>query len=389
MNYAVNEGDGKVDTIVTRSGDASAAATVSFATSDAAGAQNCNVKTGIASSRCDYEARFAIVKFAPGETSKTISILMIDDSYLEGPETFQVNLSNPSGAILGPLSAATITITDNDIADGINPIDTARFFVRLHYLDFLNREPDQSGWDFWTNNITNCAPQPSCTDIQRINTSAAYFLSIEFQQTGYLVERTYKAAFGDASGASTFGGAHQLSVPILRLNEFLLDTQQIGQGVVVGQAGWETVLENNKQAYTLDFVQRARFSIAFPTTMTPTQFVNQLFTNAGVTPSNADRNAAIAEFGPATNTSDVMARSRALRDVAENSILNQQEFNRAFVLMQYFGYLRRNANDAPDSDYSGYEFWLTKLNAFNGNYINAEMVKAFISSTEYRQRFGP
>ena len=75
--------------------------------------------------------------------------------------------------------------------------------------------------------------------------------------------------------------------------------------------------------------------------------------------------------------------------MAENSILNQQEFNRAFVLMQYFGYLRRNANDAPDSDYSGYEFWLTKLNIFNGNYINAEMVKAFITSVEYRQRFGP
>ena len=388
MNYAVNEGDGKVDTIVTRSGDASAAATVSFATSDAAGAQNCNVKTGVASSRCDYEARFATVKFAPGETSKTISILIIDDSYLEGPETFQVNLSNASGAILGAQSTATITITDNDIADGLNPIDTARFFVRLHYLDFLNREPDQSGWDFWTNNITNCVPQPSCTDIQRINTSAAYFLSIEFQQTGYLVERTYKAAFGDALGASTFGGAHQLSVPILRLDEFLLDTQQIGQGVVVGQAGWEIVLENNKQAYTLDFVQHSRFLIAFPNTMTPTQFVNQLFTNAGVAPSNADRNAAIAEFGSATNTSDVAARSRALRDVAENSILNQQEFNRAFVLMQYFGYLRRNANDAPDLDYSGYEFWLTKLNAFNGNYINAEMVKAFITSGEYRQRFG-
>ena len=175
----------------------------------------------------------------------------------------------------------------------------------------------------------------------------------------------------------------------MRLDEFLLDTQQIGQGVVVGQAGWETVLENNKQAYTLDFVQHSRFLIAFPNTMTPTQFVNQLFTNAGVAPSNADRNAAIAEFGSATNTSDMAARSRALRDVAENSILNQQEFNRAFVLMQYFGYLRRNANDAPDSDYSGYEFWLTKLNAFNGNYINAEMVKAFISSTEYRQRFGP
>jgi hypothetical protein len=55
----------------------------------------------------------------------------------------------------------------------------------------------------------------------------------------------------------------------------------------------------------------------------------------------------------------------------------------------YFGYLRRNPNDAPDSDYTGYDFWLTKLNQFNGNYINAEMVKAFLSSIEYRQRFGP
>ena len=89
-----------------------------------------------------------------------------------------------------------------------------------------------------------------------------------------------------------------------------------------------------------------------------------------------------------TNTSDVAARGRALRDVAENSILQQQEFNRAFVLMQFFGYLRRNPNDAPDADYTGYDFWLTKLNQFNGNFVAAEMVKAFINSTEYRQRFG-
>ena len=57
--------------------------------------------------------------------------------------------------------------------------------------------------------------------------------------------------------------------------------------------------------------------------------------------------------------------------------------------MQYFGYLRRNPNDTPDADYSGYDFWLTKLNQFNGDYQKAEMVKAFISSREYRQRFGP
>jgi hypothetical protein len=71
--------------------------------------------------------------------------------------------------------------------------------------------------------------------------------------------------------------------------------------------------------------------------------------------------------------------------VAENATLKQQETNKAFVLMQYYGYLRRNPNDPQDTDYSGYDFWLTKLNQFNGNFVSAEMVKAFILSDEYRQ----
>ena len=123
--------------------------------------------------------------------------------------------------------------------------------------------------------------------------------------------------------------------------------------------------------------------------MTPAQFVDKLFLNAGVTPSATDRQAAINEFGSATNTSDLAARARALRRVAENQAFVTNEFNRAFVLMQYFGYLGRNPNDFPDADYSGYDFWLTKLNQFNGNFQNAEMVKAFITSAEYRRRFGP
>ena len=81
-------------------------------------------------------------------------------------------------------------------------------------------------------------------------------------------------------------------------------------------------------------------------------------------------------------------RAQVLRSIAENQTLRQKEFNRAFVLMQYYGYLRRNPDDAQDTDYSGYDFWLGKLDHFGGNYIDAEMVKAFISSTEYRQRFG-
>ena len=282
-----------------------------------------------------------------------------------------------------------MTITDNDPSIGANPIDQPGFFVTEHYYDFLNRLPDSGGLAFWTNEITSCGSDQACIQLKRINVSAAYFLSIEFQQTGYLVERMYKAAYSSASGTSTLGGAHQLPVPIVRFNEFLPDTQEIGQGVVVGQPGWETVLENNKQAFALAFAQRSRFTTAFPTTMPPTQFVNQLFSNAGVTPSSTDLATAIGEFGSATNTGDAAARARALRDVAENATLNSQEFNRAFVLMQFFGYLRRNPNDPQDTDYTGYEFWLNKLNQFNGNFVAAEMVKAFITSAEYRQRFGP
>jgi hypothetical protein len=114
-----------------------------------------------------------------------------------------------------------------------------------------------------------------------------------------------------------------------------------------------------------------------------------LFVNAGVTPTPSDQQAAIDEFGGAATSANAAARARALRRVAENPALVQQESNRAFVLTEYFGYLRRNPNDAPDLDYTGYDFWLGKLNQFNGNFQNADMVKAFISSGEYRQRFGP
>jgi len=329
------------------------------------------------------------LKFAGGESSKIISIPIVDDSYSEGPENFSITLSNPVGGVLGSTTVTTITIIDNDSTNTANPIDGASFFVRQHYIDFLNRQPDVGGLAFWTNEITSCGTNQSCIDVKRINVSAAYFLSIEFQQTGYLVERIYKTAYGDATGNSTFPNAHPLPVPTVRFSEFLSDTQRIGSGVVVGDTGWETILENNKQAFAAEFVQRSRFATAFAATLSPAAFVDALFANAGVTPSSPDRNAAIAEFGSATNTIDGAARARALRKVAENSTLVTNEFNRAFVLMQFFGYLRRNPNDPQDTDYTGYDFWLAKLNQFNGNFVSAEMVKAFITSSEYRQRFGP
>ncbi len=260
-----------------------------------------------------------------------------------------------------------------------NPIDCAEFFVRQQYRDFLNREPDASGLAFWTNEITLCGADQQCIEAKRINVSAAFYLSIEFQQSGYMVYRLYKAAYGNLPGQP---------VPV-RFSEFLPDDQAIGQDVVVNQSGWETVLENNKRAFGTGFVQRPRFTSAYPSSMSPEVFVDALFANAGVTPTSSDQAAAVSEFGSASTTSDFAARARALRRVAENSTLIQKEFNRAFVLMQYFGYLRRNPNDAPDTNFDGYNFWLNKLNQSNGDFVAAEMVKAFIVSGEYRQRFGP
>jgi hypothetical protein len=389
-NVSANEGTGKGVLTVSLSAATSRTVSVDFASSDIAGTQACNVFNGRASSRCDYITALGKLNFAPRETSKSMTVLIVDDSYAEGNETFTVSLSAPVGATLNN-STATVTIKDNSDTNGPNPIDRAEFFVRQHYLDFLNREPDASGLAFWSNQITECQ-QPGATcnaAVRRINVSAAFFLSIEFQETGYLVERLYKTAYGDAMGTSNFGPTHQLAVPIVRLNEFLPDTQEIGRGLVVGQTGWEQVLENNKVAFILQFVQRSRFTTAFPTTLTPAQFVDMLFVNAGVTPSASERTSIINEFGGAGTSADAAARARALRRAAENSTLNQLEKNKAFVLMQYFGYLRRNPNDPQDTDYSGYDFWLTKLNQFNGNFVNADMVQAFIDSGEYRGRFGP
>jgi hypothetical protein len=379
----VGEGEGSATLNVTRSGNTSGAADVNYATFDV-GSNDCSQSNGSASAPCDYKSTQGSLHFAAGQTLATIVVPIIDDSYAEGgSESFIVGLSNASGSgvVLSSPSTAIVTINDNDAINGPNPVDNANFFVRQHYLDFLNREPDPPGFGFWTSQITGCGADAQCIEVKRINVSAAFFLSIEFQQTGYLVYRMYKASYGNLPGTP---------VP-LTLNEFLPDTQQIGKDVVVGQNGWEQQLENNKVAYALAFVSRARFTAAYPTTLTPDHFVDTLFFLAGVTATAAERTAAINEFGGAGNTADLAARGRALRRVAENPTFTQQETNRAFVLMQYFGYLRRNPNDPPEAglNFDGYNFWLNKLNQFNGNFVNAEMVKAFLVSGEYRQRFGP
>jgi len=365
---------------VSRTGDLSGPVTVDYGTAN-----------GTASERSDYTTALGTLRFGVGESSKTIDILVNEDSKVEGNETFTVALSNPmGGATISCLTAvATIQITDDGAEPATNVIDDPAIFVGTHYHDFLNRQADSGGQLFWIDPINACGSDVACVDRARTNVSTAFFVSIEFQQTGYLVFRFYKETFTDSAGRPR-------GMP--RYREFLRDTQEISRGVVVGVGNWQAQLETNKQEFAQRWVQRAEFIAEFPGSMTAAQFVDKLFLNSQVTPTTAERNAAITAFG----AGDVAGRAAALRNVADSGSVYNRQYNQAFVLIQYIGYLRRNPNDSPDSDYTGFDYWLNKMDLFSvagedvrneqvalARIKRAEMVRAFILSTEYRGRFGP
>lgn len=389
--FEVTESVGVARITVKRSGDTSGSSTVDYATDDTGASIDCAQFNGIAAARCDFNSAIGTLKFAPGETEKTFNVAINRDSSVEAPsETFTVRLSGPTGgATLGPVSTATVQIDDKSagVSPNTNVIDDSRTFVRQQYHDFLNRESDLDGLNFWVDNIDKCndpARRPAdltvaqCKQVMRVNTSAAFFLSIEFQQTGNLVRSFYVATLD-----------RPLTNNMPALAEFERDTQAMQLDVVVGQDNWQQILNDNRDAFMKEFVARAEFVGLYPTTDTPTQYVDKLYLHAGITPTSSERGDAIAEFGSATTAADAGARGRALWRVTQNNSFQQRELNRSFVQMQYFGYLRRNANDLPDSNFDGYEFWLNKLDSFNGNFIEADMVRAFIESREYRARFGP
>jgi hypothetical protein len=362
-NYSVTEGTRIITVTVTRAGDTSNAAEVIYSAID-----------GSADQRSDVIPVIGRLNFEPGEISKSFIIFITDDAYVEGDESLTLELSNLVGGTLGNNNTAVLTIGDNDSGGtGDNPIDGAEFFVRQHYRDFLNRPADAAGLTFWSNQIVSCGTDPACIADRRMNVSAAFFLSIEFQQTGFLVYRLYQASFAQ---------------PPQHLDEFLLDTRTIGEGVVVNAPGWQELLETNKTEFIETFVARSQFSETYPLILTPAEFVNLLNAKTGGALSSNDVAAAVAEFQGAATSDSVAARARALRRVAENETFSQRELNPAFVLMQYFGYLQRNPNEAPDTNLDGYNFWLHKLDEFGGDFRRAEMVKSFLVSAEYRARFG-
>lgn len=336
-SYNVGEGDGSFNVTVTRAGGSGGEASIDY-----------HASGGTASEQKDYTTLVGTLHFATGETTKTLAFLVTEDAFVEGSETVNLILSNPKGAVMGGQSMAVITIIDNDSApSSSNPINQTPVFVRQHYHDFLNREPDPPGYRGWQDILNNCASGDTRCD--RIEVSSAFFRSLEFQQRGYFIYRFYSASFGRKPDYA----------------EFMPDMSRV--------SGFQTPEqeEANKVAFIDDFMARQEFKNRYDPVTDPGAFVSALESAAGVVLSN--REALIADLAAGRKT-----RAQVLRAVAESAEVYQKYYNQAFVVMQYFGYLRRD----PDSLYLN---WIDTMNR-TGDY--RIMVNGFINSTEYKSRFG-
>jgi hypothetical protein len=232
-------------------------------------------------------------------------------------------------------------------------IDDIDFFVQQQYIDFLGRMPDSVGFANWNNTLNNCPNRgfgefdnPNC---DRVHVSAGFYQSLEFQGRGYWAYRYYDAALGRR--------------PLY--TEFIPDMQKVGGSLSPAQ---EAVA---KDQYMNDFVTKPEFKALYDA-LSNQGFLDKLEQTTGVTIANKANLVAALNGGTQT-------RAQVLRTVIESQPIFDKFFNRGFVTMQYFGYLRR------DPDTIGFKNWVDTLNADPSNFRH--MIFGFIYSTEYMNRF--
>ena len=337
-DHVAAEDCGQYSVAVLRTGDTTGALLVDYATSDDTARQ-----------KGDYTINLGTLRFAAGETRKNITLLITEDAYVEGDEFFTVNLFNLRGpATLEEPARASVVISDDDTAQtAANPIDNPEVFVCQQYHDFLAREPEPSGLLAWLSVLNNCQPGDQSCD--RIAVSSGFFRSPEFSIKGSYAIRFYAVALGRNPAYL----------------EFMRDLSGLN-----GQTPAET--QAARDAFPADFSARPEFRSIYDA-LSNAQYVDRLTSTAGVALPNRDQ--LVADLNAGTKT-----RPQVLREVAESQQVAGRTFNRAFVLMQYFGYLRR------DPEAAGYNAWLSYLTQNPSDFRT--MVNGFVNSTEYRMRFG-
>jgi len=380
--YSFNEGDGMATFTVTRSGNTALPTTVNYRTFDFdVFTDSCAAKKGNAFGRCDFGAAVGSLTFAAGETSKTFSISLINDSYAEGSETFNVSLFNPGGGTLGLPGSCVVTIVDNETVDGANPMlqtndPGTAFFVRQNYLDFLSREPELG--EPWSNILRNCSdqfntnPNSPAAGCDRLTVSGAFFGSPEFKDKGVYVIDFYRVAFNR----------------LPTYEEFSLDLAS-----VTGATADET--NAKRAAYANAFAQRPEFTGIYGA-LSVQNYVNNLMNGSQGQAYNLtsittpDPNSPDGTNKVTLTNNDLinrmfnlqMNRGQVLRAIVQSDEITQnKEAVNAFVASQYYGYLRRT----PDT--TGFNNWVNHLKNNPADFRT--MVNGFANSQEYRLRFGP
>ena len=260
-------------------------------------------------------------RFSEVETSGFYTVVPARTDYAFSPAT-------RSFSQLGNQTEAAFTASSSGVT--ANPLDTPEYFVRQQYLDVLGREPDESGFNYWSDQLLACT-DANCIRAQRIGVAAAFFIEPEAQQTGSYIYDLYA---GTLNRKPAFA-------------EYSVDRQQ-----VVGGAN----LEAQKTAFAQSFVQRAEFAARYQANTTAESFVDALLQN--VQSSGGDLSGERTSLIGAYNAGASLNESRAsvLRAIADNAAFKQTQYNAAFVLTEYFGYLRR------DAETDGFNFWLNVLN---------------------------
>jgi subtilisin family serine protease len=381
-SYSVGEGDGEAQITVIRTGDTSGPSTVDYRTTDTdtftvSCADTVN-NHGSAYARCDFATVVGTLSFAAGETTKAFGVPIIDDALAEGNETFNVVLSNPTGAALGSPSMATVTIIDNDAVNGPNPILQTNgagvaFFVRQHYLDFLGREPEPG--EPWSVILSGCAdqlnvdPNSPSASCDRITVSGAFFGSPEFKDKGVFVIDFYRVAFGR----------------LPQYSEFVTDLASL-----VGATAQD--VSARRAAFANNFVQRPEFATIaamsnsnYVTTLT-TGSTGQNYNLTSITtpdPANPDgTNKVTLTTNDLINglNGGALTKAQVLRAIVQSDQIVNIEAVSTFVASQYYGYLRRT----PDT--AGFNNWVNYLTTHPADFRT--MVNGFLNSQEYRLRFG-
>ena len=338
-SYRADEGDGSFEVTVKRAGDLSAPASVDYAVDD-----------GTAQERSDYSTTLGTLHFAPGEAARSFTVFLTDDAFAEGDETVKLTIADVAvGALTSNRSkTAVLTINDNDSGPAsTNPIDDPAFFVRQLYVDFLAREPRAEESAALVSGLNQCAAGDLGCD--RTAVAAGVLRSDEFRRRGYFLFRLYSVALGRA--------------PFYR--EFVRDLRQLEAAGGEPNAGRESFVD--------EWVKRSPEFEERHGALSDAAYVDQL-SRAASSPSTT-RDAALGDLERGSKT-----RAQVLLELVEAKELPRRFVESASFAALHFGLLRRepNAGDA-----------LTLQGLLSPDpQGQRELIRALITSAEYRSRFG-